>query len=193
MGAHATCGVSFRAKERAGPVLLAHRGSSLHEIENTLPAFCRALAEGADGVELDVRTCATGEVVVFHDDDLARLADRPERVAALPLAALREVRLRGRGEIPTLVEAIEACGAKALFNIEIKPAAAWPSACRSLVAGVAEVVGRMGVAERVLVSSFSPAALWLWRSLRSEVPCGLLCEHQKQARKEGQALMMLRF
>src|SRR6185503_17405615 len=63
------------------PVVVAHRGASAVETENTVPAFARARADGADGVELDAMICGTGEVLVFHDDDLTRLAHRPERIA----------------------------------------------------------------------------------------------------------------
>ena len=158
------------------PLVLAHRGASALETENTPAAFRRALSEGADGVELDVQRCATGEVVVFHDADLARLAGRPDRIEGLPLAALREVRLRGGGEIPTLAQAIEACGPAALINIELKYDGLRPAGCRALVAAVVDIVARAGAAERVLVSSFSPAAVWLWRHLCPQVPGGLLFE-----------------
>src|SRR5947208_999192 len=76
------------------PLIIAHRGASALETENTVPAFARARADGADGVELDVMTCGTGEVVVFHDDDLFRLARRSERVATTPFAALAAATLR---------------------------------------------------------------------------------------------------
>ena len=163
------------------PLVLAHRGASAQETENTLPAFRRAIALGADGVELDVQRCATGEVVVFHDDDLERLAGRPERVGRLSLGALREVRLPGGGEIPTLDEALAACG-DAMVNIEIKYDGVLPGGCHALVAGVAEAVARAGAAERVLVSSFAPAAVWRWRALRPDVPCGLLFEQPRPFR-----------
>jgi len=149
--------------------------------ENTLAAFQRAMADGADGVELDVQRCATGEVVVFHDDDLHRLSGRPERVDQMPLAALREVRLGPGGEIPTLAEAIEVCGPAGLVNIEIKTSGIFPSA--ALVAGVGEVVARAGAGARVLVSSFSPGAIWLWRRRHPGVPCGLLFEQPRPFRR----------
>lgn len=161
---------------KSGPLLLGHRGASAHVTENTLPAFQRAIADGADGVELDVQRCLTGEIVVFHDDDLSRLAGRPERVADLPLQALREIRLSGGGEIPTLAETFEACGPDALVNVEIKYDGYWPSGCAALVAGASEVIARVGARGRVLVSSFSPAAIWLWRRHHGDVPCGLLFE-----------------
>ena len=158
-------------------MLLGHRGASAHVTENTLPAFQRALADGAHGVELDVQRCLTGEVVVFHDDNLSRLAGRPERVVDLPLQALREIRLRtGRGEIPTLAETFEACGPDALVNVEIKYDGYLPSGCAALVAGTAEVIARAAAQGRVLVSSFSPAAIWLWGRHHGDVPCGLLFE-----------------
>ena len=48
------------------PFLLAHRGASTHAPENTLPAFELALEEGANGVELDAKLSADGQVVVIH-------------------------------------------------------------------------------------------------------------------------------
>ena len=103
-----------------GPLVLGHRGASARETENTAAAFQRARTDGADGVELDVLLSATGEGMVFHDDDLARLAGRPERIADLPYRALREVKLPGGTTIPTLEEALEACGPDLLVNVELK-------------------------------------------------------------------------
>ena len=60
--------------------VIAHRGASWEERENTLPAFERAIALGADFAELDVQASKDGELVVFHDTD-SRPADtaRPAR------------------------------------------------------------------------------------------------------------------
>jgi len=167
---------AFSAVRGEGPVVLAHRGASALVTENTLGAFRRAMSEGADGVELDVQCCATGEVVVFHDDDLARLAKRPERIDQMSLGAIREVRLRGGESIPTLSEALDACGPAALVNIEIKYAGTFPKGCRTLVSAVADVVDSADASQRVIISSFSPGAVWLWRRIRPEVACGLLFE-----------------
>lgn len=161
------------------PLVIAHRGASGHSTENTLPAFQRAMADGADGIELDVQRCKTGEMVVFHDESLRRLAGRRERIDELSLAALREVRLLPGGEIPTLAEAIEACGPLGLVNIEIKDSRMFPVECAALVAGVADVVARATAGSRVLVSSFSPGIVWLWRRRFPDVPCGLLFERPR--------------
>jgi len=52
--------------------ILGHRGARLVAPDNTLAAFHAALAEGADGVELDVRQTADGVLVCFHDSSLGR-------------------------------------------------------------------------------------------------------------------------
>jgi len=162
------------------PLLIAHRGASAVEAENSIAAFARARADGADGVELDVLLCATGEVMVFHDDDLLRLAGLPARIADLSLAELRSVRLRSGATIPTLQEAIEACGEALLINVELKAAQLAGSQLRALVEGVASCLERAAaeLPARVLVSSFNPRAVLAWRRRMPEVCAGLLIERE---------------
>ncbi|HVU49293.1 MAG TPA: glycerophosphodiester phosphodiesterase [Polyangia bacterium] len=160
----------------AGPLVVGHRGASARAPENSVEAFARARADGADGVELDVLQCASGEVVVFHDDDLARLGGRPERIDALPLAELRRVELRGGARIPTLEEAFEACGPDLLVNVELTAALLGGRRIAALVDGVAQVLARAGAAPRVLVSSFNPRAVRLSMRRLPAVPAALLFE-----------------
>ena len=51
-------------------LVIAHRGASVAYPENTLDAFAGAVAQGADGIELDVRRTADGRLAVSHDDTL---------------------------------------------------------------------------------------------------------------------------
>ncbi len=60
--------------------IIAHRGSSAHAPENTLAAFRRAIDDGADGIEFDVRLTKDGDAVVFHDRTLQRTAGQEEEV-----------------------------------------------------------------------------------------------------------------
>jgi glycerophosphoryl diester phosphodiesterase len=159
---------------------VAHRGASAAALENCLPAFRLARQQRADGVELDAMISADGQVVVFHDDDLARLAPgRRERVADLRLAELREVELvgpAGRGHIPTLSEVIEELGPDLLVNIELKTPQprqkAWLG--QALAVEVARLVRRHDLGRRALVSSFNPMALARFRAAAPMVPSGLL-------------------
>jgi glycerophosphoryl diester phosphodiesterase len=158
------------------PLILGHRGASAEAPENTLAAFRLAMAQGADGVELDAWRCATGEVVVIHDPDARRVAGDGLRVAEASLAALRDLDVgawkgaRFRGErIPLLAEVLEAFpGAR--INVELK------GPDRRVAAAAAEVIRRAGAAERVIVSSFHARLLRAFRAAAPDVARGLLFE-----------------
>ena len=115
-------------------------------------------------------------MVVFHDDDLGRLAGRPERVAGLSWRALRAVRLRGGGGIPLLDQAFEACGPTLVVNVELKSAGFFDQDLHRLVAGVGASLRRCRTEERVIVSSFDPRAVGLWKQAHPRVPSALLFE-----------------
>ncbi|HEU4382806.1 MAG TPA: glycerophosphodiester phosphodiesterase [Anaeromyxobacteraceae bacterium] len=162
------------------PLVLGHRGASADAPENTLAAFRLALAQGADGVELDAWRCASGEVVVFHDADARRLCGSPLRVTRASLAELEALDVgawkgeRFRGErIPRLEEALEALGA-AVVNVELKSAGA-PGDPR-LAAAVARILRSRRAVERALVSSFDWTLLAAFRLVAPEVATGLLFE-----------------
>lgn len=145
-----------RLWRRDRPRVWAHRGASAHATENTLAAFAAAVAHGADGIELDVLTCATGEVVVFHDDDLRRLAGRPERIGELSWSELAKVELVGGQRIPRLEDALVAAGTLEV-NVELKAVRpGWPS---PLPSATAAAIARVRADDRVLISSFDPVLL----------------------------------
>ena len=158
------------------PLIIGHRGASAIESENSVGAFALARADGADGVELDAMICGTGEVIVFHDDDLVRLGGRPERIGDTSFAVLRGVTLTSGATIPTLEEVFEACGPDLLVNVELKVPSHGPAALAPLVDGVATIIERAGATGRVLVSSFHPRAVRLWMRRMPSVPAGLLFE-----------------
>ena len=164
-------------RERARPLIWGHRGADHRGpdagcVENTIEAFAAARAAGADGVELDVRLCASGEVVVFHDADLTRLAGRAARVDALPLAALRRVRLHGDARISTLDEVFEALGPDLRVNVEIKPVPA--ARAGAVAARVLACIARHRAGARAIVSSFDPVILAQVRARAPRLAVGLL-------------------
>jgi glycerophosphoryl diester phosphodiesterase len=162
------------------PAILGHRGASAQAPENTLAAFRLAMAQGADGVELDARRCASGEVVVFHDQDALRIAGAPLRVAEVPLDVLRELDAGAwkgagfRGErIPLLAEVLEALpGAR--VNVELKA----ERRDRRLAGAAAEVIRRAGASGRVIASSFDAGLLAAFQRAAPEVACGLLVDRR---------------
>jgi len=148
-------------------LVLGHRGASAAAPENSVEAFRLAAAQGADGVELDVRRTADGSLVVHHD---AAVDDGD------PIVGLTERELRRR--VPSLVsfhEAMAAC-AGLIVNIEIKNSPAEPDfdSEESVAAAVVDWVQANGWTDRVVVSSFNPATVDRVRALSSEIATGQL-------------------
>lgn len=75
----------------ARPLVFAHRGSSAAEPEHTLAAYLRALDEGADGLECDVRLTRDGHLVCLHDRRLERTSNGRGRVSRSTLAELSQL------------------------------------------------------------------------------------------------------
>jgi glycerophosphoryl diester phosphodiesterase len=94
---------------------LAHRGDARRAPENTVAAIEAALAiAGCDGVEFDVRLSADGVPVLLHDETLARVQGRPERVDALPARTLEDV------GVPSLADVLATVPHRARLNVELK-------------------------------------------------------------------------
>ena len=76
------------------PLIIGHRGASAIAPENTLAAFKRAIQDGADGIEFDVRLSQDGVPVVIHDATLARTGLTDGVVAELSGRSAQENRCR---------------------------------------------------------------------------------------------------
>jgi glycerophosphoryl diester phosphodiesterase len=124
--------------------VIAHRGASAYERENTLAAFRAAAALGADAIELDVRRTADSVLVVHHDPALADGSVIVElRADELP------------AHVPSLADALLACGALRV-NVEIKNLPPDPDFDpeEKVAVGVVALVRELGMVSQVLVSSF---------------------------------------
>lgn len=141
--------------------ILGHRGASADFPENTLEAFEAAVKQGADGIELDVMRCATGELVVCHDEWLDRLAGVHWEVAKTPWRKLKTADVGSRlgfrpARLPLLEEVFEAVPTHFFVNVELK--------CdvvddRGLSVAVGQYLSSRRDADRVFVSSFNPLCL----------------------------------
>lgn len=138
-----------------GMLVIAHRGASAVETENTPSAFRRADEMGADGVETDVRLVPDGRLVVAHDP------------------------VEDADAVPSFAEALDACGSRMLVNVEIKNSVSdggHDPRCRVVDLVVAELRRRgPGQAHRWLISSFSEATIGAVRVAAPAVPTAWLC------------------
>ena len=150
--------------------VFAHRGSAQQCRENTVAAFVAAREFGVDGVELDVHLTADGAVVVHHD------ADIPGRG---PIAGLSFHELPDW--MPTLDEALDVCS-PLVVNVEIKDEDRNGGAGgESLASEVARLVTARKEAPRIIVSSFSLAAIDAVRACAPNLKTALLAEPSDDA------------
>jgi glycerophosphoryl diester phosphodiesterase len=150
----------------ARPRVFAHRGGCALGPENTIAAFDRGLAAGADGLEFDVRQSADGVIVVCHDETLDRTTNASGPVSARTAAELSRVDagyhftdetgrhpFRGQGvSVPTLREVLDRYPNIPLI-VEMKP-----DTTEMGLALVAEVVAA-GAEDRVCAAGYGSRSL----------------------------------
>ncbi len=160
------------------PLIIGHRGASAHAPENTLAAFKLAMEQGADGIELDVKRCASGEVVVMHDETVNRTTNGTGKVHELTLDQLRKLDA-GDGEcVPMLDEVLDLTTSSSqpfLVNIEVTNYTTPKDGLEKLVV---DVVKRHNCAERILFSSFNPLSVRALSQHMPTVPRGILYHHE---------------
>ncbi|ELZ55551.1 MULTISPECIES: glycerophosphodiester phosphodiesterase family protein [unclassified Haloferax] len=129
--------------------VIGHRGCPALAPENTLAAF-DAAAKRLDWVELDVRRCGSGELIVVHDETLDRVTGATGRVDETRLAELQALTVGGSDEsIPTLAAVFDALPDRVSVNVELKET--------GLADDLAAVAGE--AEHEILVSSFDADAL----------------------------------
>jgi glycerophosphoryl diester phosphodiesterase len=138
----------------------------VHLPENTLPAFERALADGANSLEIDVHPTADGHFVVAHDPDGQRMAGVNQHISSSTLDQVKKWNVAtgmartdlDHHTVPTLSETLEAFPEVPL-SIDLKPDR--PDAVPPLL----EVVTRHGAEDRVTLASFSTRVVQRMRDL----------------------------
>jgi glycerophosphoryl diester phosphodiesterase len=153
-------------------LIIGHRGAAAVAPENTLVSFERALADGADGVEFDVRLARDGVAVVIHDATLRRTALRRGAVSGFSSIELGRMDAgswfnlrrprRARPEyagaaVPTLASVFESMRRRdALLYVEMK---CGPRDRAPLAAEVVRLIRSHSLAGRVVVESFDLPAI----------------------------------
>lgn len=153
------------------PVIFAHRGASIRAPENTLAAFVLAKAQKADAIELDVKLSADGVPVVIHDPTVNRTTDGSGTVAALSLAALKELDAGEGQQIPTLDEVFAEMGKDFFINVELTN---YTTPNDDLVQKVVDLIQKHERTQTTLFSSFLPKTLHRAEELLPQTPRGLL-------------------
>lgn len=148
-------------------LIVAHRGASAYEPENTIRSFERAYQLGADFVELDVRLSRDGRLVVIHDESVDRTTNGFGLVRDLTLNELK-VLDAGKGEkIPTLTEVLEFFSdAKHRFFIEAKE--------QGLEGKLLQAIIDHDAQDKVVITSFYHTSLRKIAGRRKDIKCGVI-------------------
>jgi glycerophosphoryl diester phosphodiesterase len=200
---------------RNGPDVVAHRGASAVEAEHTLAAYRRALDDGADGVECDVRLTADGVLVCVHDRRVDRTSSGRGVVSTLELAELSELDfgswrrdpdddadplLTASWEAPDLdrtgvltlerlLEMVTSVGRGVRLAIETKHPTRYAGLVESTLV---DTLGRFGLAggdgngkDRVQVMSFAPTGLRRIKALAPDLPTVHLMKRVPLRHRDG--------
>ncbi len=175
------------SKSANSPLIIAHRGASKFAPENTLAAFRKAIEDGADGLEFDVRFAKDGVPIVFHDAMLRRTANRNVRVTNFTSSELQNFDIGSwfnlkypkkadskfsLETIPTLSRFLEFLGDyKGLLYLELKCKEA---ELKPLVKAVTDIVRNSKLFSRITIKSFNLEAVAETNRLLSDVKTAAL-------------------
>jgi len=165
--------------------LIGHRGLAGVAPENTLASFTAARDAGLHWVELDLKLCASGELIVLHDNLVDRTSNGHGRAQQMPLRTLRKLDAGSwfapafaSERIPLLVDVLSFCADAGLaINLEIKPN---PREYEATARALARLLADGGWLDRLplLASSFSRQSLRAIQGYLPELPRGFLLERQ---------------
>jgi glycerophosphoryl diester phosphodiesterase len=157
--------------------IIAHRGGAGVAPENTMAAFKRGIADGADWLELDVQENADGVVVIEHDRDFMRVAGANLEVWKATNADLAHLDVGSFFDptfsdqrVPTLREVLELAKGQAGVFIELK----YHGHDRSLEAKVVDLVEKTGMASDIVIMSLEYDGVRKTAALRPSWTYGLL-------------------
>ena len=155
------------------PLVIGHRGAKGHYFENTLGSIEKALELGVDGIEIDVFRCASGELVVFHDQMVDSLTDGKGMIESLSLDSIKKLSLLGKEKIPTLVEVLDLINGKVILNIELKGS---NTAFLTHQLLKSYFISSLWIPEKVFISSFNWDELRAFHQLNKEIKIAILIE-----------------
>lgn len=163
------------------PLLMAHRGSSDELPENSLAAFGRALEQGADVLETDIRLTGDDEIVLMHDPTLERTTNGAGVVAQMTLGEIKNYRAQrsfqsrqtlGQEPIPSLAEFLEFTASQNVpIALELKDDRFIE---RRDAERLVNLLARYNAIERTALLSFHGARVDSCKQIAPQVPIGII-------------------
>lgn len=158
--------------------ITAHRGDSIKALENTIPAFEKAIESGADWIELDVKETRDNVPVVFHDSSLKRLMGQDGTIREMTLEEIKKLHpaaSMGPGynnvKIPTLEETLDTCKGRIKLNIEIKEDGTESS---DFTERVIQLIRDKGMTDQCMITSFCYTVLEKVKAVEPSLKTGYI-------------------
>ncbi|MCB0283426.1 MAG: glycerophosphodiester phosphodiesterase [Calditrichaeota bacterium] len=167
------------------PLILSHRGRGDHNLpENTIEACELAIEQGADALEVDVRFCASGELVIFHDLFFKRMIGKKGSIWSTSLTDLKQFNLNKNAgpaiRIPTLKEFINHFKGTVPINLDAK---VFTPVAGQFAKYIVRAIKGSGNRSQFWVSSFNPVFLRTVKYCSWDIRTGYLFEHFDMLRR----------
>ncbi|MHB8376208.1 MAG: glycerophosphodiester phosphodiesterase [Dehalococcoidia bacterium] len=161
------------------PLVTSHAACKGHAPENTLAGIERAIALGADAVEIDVHCTADRVPVLLHDETVDRTTEGSGSVHEMTLDAMRKLDAGARqfaprfagAKVPTLAEALDLTKGKVLLQIEVKQT--------GIEDEVARAVRAAGAVASCEAHSFYPQVVRRMRDAEPHMAAALLTDARR--------------
>ena len=177
-------------------LMMGHRGSPTLITENTLPSFQKAIDQGVDGIEFDIRLSRDHQIVIFHDANLKMLSDRSERISDLSLTELQAIELYKNDAqiedayIPSLNDLVPLLWQMKVINIEIKSEGLFKE--HAILKPLIAFLNKHQIDDKCIISSFNPLILMKLRLQRPETNIGFLYNRKRLFHTWDNMIWMLR-
>jgi len=176
--------VGFFSSELA---IIAYRGASAYEPENTLPAISKALELEADGVLVDVNATKDGVLIAFADDKVL-IEGKEAYLGEIEYSVLREkVRVGKECYVPTLDEVVDLVKGKAKLIVIPK--------VEGLEESLINKLAEKGIINDVVVASRNIEVLRRFKDISRSIKLASIVSHPfphvDNLRKQGVSFIML--
>ncbi len=154
-------------------LVIGHRGAMGHETENTLASVQKALDLGVDMIEIDVFKIKSGEVVVFHDETVDRLANATGKIEDYDIFHVKQMVLDGNHPIPLFQDVVKLLDDEVRLNVELKGAGT-SDRVNWIINN--HIKKRGWPLDKFLISSFNWDELKEMRKFNKDIPIAVLTE-----------------
>lgn len=146
--------------------VIAHRGDHVTAPENTLASYTQAIKDGADYVEIDLRTTKDGQLVSLHNETVDRMTNGTGLIKDMLLKDIEKLKIKTNDQtqnlsIPTFRQILELCKNKIYIYIDFKEADP---------AIVYHILQQYGMENQVLVYINKPEQFTAWRKAAPKMP-----------------------